>query len=234
MRSLAGVFAATTLALCTAPLAAQEAAPTLTLASVETLANQGDAEAISTVGWFYETGRDVVADNIRAASYYRNAVAKGDRFGKWRLGVMMDEGKTTGTPEQAVALFREAAADKSPGAFASLGKMYAEGRGVERDYQASMRYYQAAARLGSAHGLEGIGVLYANGQGVARSMSEALAHWMAAAAAGDSDATALLMEHMPASDAEANAAIYARASEIADMYGVGDEAQPTVTASLPR
>lgn len=231
MRSLVGVFAATTLALCAAPLAAREAAPALTFAGVHSLADAGDPEAISTVGWFYETGRDVVADDLRAATYYRTAAARGDRFGKWRLGVMIDEGKASGTSEQAVALFREAAASKSPGAFASLGAMYARGRGVARDYEAAMRYYQAAARLGSAHGLEGIGVLHANGQGVPRDIKEALAYWMAAAAAGDSEATALLMEHMPPSGGPAAERIYARASQIADLYGIGEASEATVASN---
>lgn len=229
MRSLFGVFAATALAFANpTALAAQDgAAPDLTLAAVQADADRGEPEAISTLGWMYETGHGVSEDDAKAASLYRTAIAKGDGFGQWRLGVMIDEGAAPGTSEQAVALFREAAARKSPGATASLGVMYANGRGVERDYETAMRYYQAAARMGSAHGIEGIGVLYANGQGVARDMKEALAHWMVAASAGDSDAMALLMEHMPGADAPEAAPIYARANAIADAYRIypGEEPQ---------
>lgn len=228
MRSLLGVFAATTLALGAAPsLSAQTAEPQFTIATVRAEAAKGQPEAISTLGWMYETGKGVVGDDIRAASLYRTAVAQGDAFGQWRLGFMIDEGKVAGSSEQALALFRQAAAQKSPGAMASLGVMYATGRGIERDYEAAMRYYQAAARLGSAHGIEGIGVLYANGQGVARDMDEALAYFMVAAAAGDEDATKLLMEHMPASGDTRVAGIYARANVIADQFGISpaDESQ---------
>ncbi len=230
MRSLLGIFAATTLALSPAlPVSAQSFAdqpssqPQLSIAAIEQGIARGDPEAISTLGWAYETGAGIKVNAGRALALYQKAAAQGDAFGKWRLGVMIDEGKTAGTPERAVALFREAAAAKSPGAMASLGKMYAEGRGVARDYEAAMRYYQAAARLGSAHGIEGIGVLYANGQGVSRDMNQALAHWMTAAAAGDEDAMGLLMEHMPASGTPEAAAIYARANAIADAYGIGDD-----------
>lgn len=224
MRSLYGILAATTLAFSAAPsLSAQTAKPAFTLANVQTLAAAGEADAISTLGWMYETGREVAVDNAKAASLYRTAIAKGDAFGKWRMGVMIDQGRASGSASQAVALFREAAAAKSPGAMASLGMMYATGRGVERDYDAAMRYYQAAARMGSAHGLEGIGVLYANGQGVERNMAEALAYWMTAAAAGDQDATALLMRYMPPSSDPAAAPIMDRADEIADAYGIIDE-----------
>lgn len=222
MRSLLGAFAATTLALGAAPsLSAQDVAePQLLLATVQAEAAQGRADAISTLGWMYETGKGVAEDDARAATLYRTAIAQGDSFGQWRMGVMIDEGAASGTSEQAVALFRQAAAQKSPGAMASLGVMYATGRGVERDYDAAMRYYQAAARMGSAHGIEGIGVLYANGQGVARDMDEALAHWMVAAAAGDEDAMALLLQHMPASSDPGAGPIYDRANAIADAYRV--------------
>lgn len=234
MRSLLGIFAATTLALGAAPsLSAQTAAePAFTLAVVEAEAAKGQADAISTLGWMYETGKGVAENDAKAASLYRTAIAKGDPFGQWRMGVMIDEGTAPGTSEQAVALFRQAAAQKSPGATASLGVMHANGRGVARDYEAAMRYYQAAARMGSAHGLEGIGVLYANGQGVTRNMDEALAHWLAAAAAGDEDAMKLLMEHMPAASDPRAGPIYDRANAIADAYRIypADEAQ---TAAAP-
>lgn len=227
MRNLLGVFAVTTLAFSAAPSlsASTSVEPQLTLAAVQAEAAQGDAEAISTLGWMHETGKGALVDPAKAVSLYRTAIAKGDAFGEWRMGVMIDEGKAPGTHQQAVALFRKAAADKSPGATASLGMMHAAGRGVARDYEAAMRYYQAAARMGSAHGLEGIGVLYANGQGVARNMSEALAHWLVAASAGDSDAMALLMEHMPNAGAPETGPIYDRANAIADAYGInpGDE-----------
>lgn len=228
MRSLLGVFAATTLALGAAPsLSAQEAEPRFTLATVQAEAAKGQADAISTLGWMYETGKGVGEDDAKAASLYRTAIAQGDSFGQWRMGVMIDEGAAQGTSEQAVALFRQAAAQKSAGATASLGVMYATGRGVERDFEAAMRYYQAAARMGSAHAIQGMGVLHANGQGVERNMNEALAYWLVAAAAGDSDAMKLLMEHMPASGTPEAAPIYARANAIADAYGIypGDEAR---------
>lgn len=191
------------------------------LAVVEADAAAGQPEALSALGWLHETGRGVASDRVKAAELYRTAIAKGDAFGQWRLGVMIDEGTAPGTKEQAVALFRRAAAQKSPGATASLGVMYATGRGVERDYEVAMRYYQAAARMGSAHGMEGIGVLYANGQGVTRNVPEALAHWLVAAAAGDQDAAALLERFMPDEDAAEAAPIYARASVLADIYGIG-------------
>lgn len=222
MRSLLGVFAATTLALSGASsLSAQSVAePVFTLASVQAEAAKGQADAISTLGWMYETGKGVSCNIAKAASLYRTAIAQGDAFGEWRMGVMIDQGTAPGSKEQAIELFRQAAAQRSAGATASLGMMYASGRGVERDFDIAMRYYQAAARMGSAHGIEGIGVLYANGQGVTRNLGEALAHWLVAGAAGDSDSMGLLTQYMPAAGTLEAAKIYKRANVIADAYGV--------------
>lgn len=233
MRSLLGVFAATTLALSPAlPLSAQSSSqPLFSIAAIEQGIARGDPEAISTLGWAYETGAGIRVNTERAAALYEKAASQGDSFGKWRLGVLIDQGKAPGTAERAVALFREAAAAKSPGAMASLGMMYAEGRGVGRDYEAAMRYYQAAARLGSAHAMEGMGVLYANGQGVPRDIEQALAYWMAAAAAGDGEAMELVVKYMPASNDPAATAIYAEANRIAERYNAGPSDTRQVSAS---
>ena len=231
MRRLLALFAAASVAFGAAPALA--ATPALSLEAISAEADTGNAEAIATLGWMYETGEGVGVDTARAASLYRTAAEKGDAFGQWRMGVMIDEGKIAGSAEDAVLLFRKAAAQKVAGAMASLGVMHARGAGVERDYEAAMRYYQAAARMGSAHGLEGIGVLYANGQGVGRDLGEALAHWLVAASAGDADAAALLMQYMPASGTPEAAPIFARANHIADAYGV-DPSDGAQTAGMPR
>ncbi|WP_133365936.1 tetratricopeptide repeat protein [Qipengyuania sediminis] len=232
MRILSNFLAAAALAFPGVPAIAGET-PVFSYASIAADADAGDPEATATLGWMYETGEGVVRDPTRAAELYRAAAAKDDAFAQWRMGVMIDEGKMAGSHEDAVLLFRKAAAQKLAGAMASLGVMHARGAGVERDYEAAMRYYQAAARMGSAHGLEGMGVLYANGQGVQRDMGEALAHWLVAASAGDADAAALLIQFMPASGTPEAAPIFARASTIADAYGVGEGEGPQ-SAGLQR
>ena len=220
MSSPLGVFAATALALAaSAPLAAQPIQNPLPIAaSVQANAQAGDSVAMATLGWLYESGHGVTADAGKAAGYYRAAADKGDGFAKWRLGVMIDRNLAEGTPSEAIQLFREAAADRTSGAAASLGVMYASGRGVDQDFEAAMRYYQAAAHMGDAHGLEGIGVLYANGQGVERDMREALAHWLVAASAGNGDAKTLLGQYMPSASSPEAAPVFARANQIADAY----------------
>ncbi|GMM92005.1 tetratricopeptide repeat protein [Qipengyuania sp. MTN3-11] len=155
-----------------------------------------------------------------AAELFRAGAEKGDAYSQWRLAVMIDEGTAQGTLEEAVALFRKAAGQKSSDAMVGLAVMHATGRGTARDHAAAMRYYQAAARMGNAHGLQGIGVLYANGEGVAQDLDEALAYWLVASAAGDENAQVLLLEHMPQSGNDISDETLVRADRIARNYNV--------------
>lgn len=190
-------------------------------------AQAGDAELTGYLGWFHDNGRHVAEDDARAAELFRQAADMGDAYAQWRLAVMIDEGIADGTLEEAVALFRKAAAQKNADGMVGLGVMHATGRGTERDYEAAMRYYQAAARLGSAQGLHGIGLLYANGEGVEVDLAEAVAHWLVAAAAGHEAATDLLdqfSDQVPASETKA---LFGRADEIARTYRVNAQFELT-------
>lgn len=159
---------------------------------VDTAARRGDVDAVALLGWFYDTGRHVPRDYVRAAELYRRAMRDNPSV-QWRLGVMHDLGQ--GMPEnpgEAVRLFRMAAAGGDANASASLGVMYANGRGVPVDYQQSMRHYRRAAELGAGAGFLGVGLLYQHGLGVARSANEAAAWYLAAHALRDTRARQLL------------------------------------------
>lgn len=188
-------------------------------ALIERAAGGGDLDALDYLAWFYDQGRGVARDQVRAARLYREAAERGQRHAQWRLGVMLDGGEGVAVnSEEAVQWFRRAAAQGSPNAHASLGVMYATGRGVARDYAESMRYYRAAARLGNAHGFYGVGVLYARGEGVPADMEEAFAWFAVAGSLGDVDAEAALNSTGLASGAAERA--IARANEIRREMGV--------------
>lgn len=189
-------------------------------AAAEAGADAGDAELTGYLGWFYDNGRFVPRDAARAAELYRAGAEKGDAFSQWRLAVMIDEGTVVGSLEEAVALFRSAAAQRNSDGMVGLAVMHATGRGTERDFEATMRYYQAAARLGNPHGLQGIGVLYANGEGVTRDMDEAVAYWIVASAAGDATSDELLAKFMPQGEAQIADRVVERADRIARSYNL--------------
>lgn len=159
---------------------------------VETASRRGDADATALLGWFYDQGRHVPRDYARAAELYRRVVGENPSV-QWRLGVMHDLGQgVPENPQEAVRLFRQAAADDDANANASLAVMYANGRGVRTDHAQAMRYYRRAAELGSAAGFLGVGILYHYGLGVARSNNEAAAWYLAAHAMRDTRARELI------------------------------------------
>ena len=181
----------------------------------------GDAELTGYLGWFYDQGQHVSHDPAKAASLYRTAAQLGDAYSQWRLAVMIDEGAASGTMEEAVSLLRKSAGQKNPDALVSLAVMHANGRGVaQQDHVAAMRYYQAAARLGSADGLLGLGIMHANGESVPSDLQEAVAHWLVAATMGNEMADALLTEHADKLTDGQTGHAFAKADMLAQRYGV--------------
>ena len=183
-------------------------------------AQAGAPELTGYLGWFHDTGRHVTLDASKAAEIYAAGAELGDAYSQWRLGVMIDEGTAAGTMDQALTLFRKAAGQKHVDALVSLAVMHASGRGVDVDYVAAMRYYQAAALRGNAHGLQGIGIMHANGEGVPADFDEAMAHWIVAAAAGNEAADALLTTYFTPLGDEASIKVLTRADTLARLYGV--------------
>lgn len=183
-------------------------------------ANAQNAELTGYLGWFYDNGRHVDADPVQAAALYRQAADLGDAYAQWRIAVMIDEGETEGTLDEAITFLRKAAGQKNSGAMVSLAVMHANGRGVVQDHIAALRYYQAAARLGHAQGLLGIGIQHANGEGVERDLGLALAHWIVAAAQGEKTADALLGKHIETVSQDEALAAFQQADALAQKYGV--------------
>jgi TPR repeat protein len=158
----------------------------------------------------------VPRDYARAAELYRR-VANDNPSVQWRLGVMYDLGQgVPENPQEAVRLFRLAAAENDANANASLAVMYANGRGVRTDHVQAMRYYRRAAELGSSAGFLGVGMLYHYGLGVAASPNEAAAWYLAAHAMRDSRARELI--GTLSLDQRANQQAVFRANQLLQSY----------------
>lgn len=186
----------------------------------EAEAERGDPVAHAWLGRFYEAGEGVSADPRVAAYHYRVAAKEGNNYARWRLGVMIDTGTAEGSLEEAVAMFRAAAAEDYTDAIVSLAVMQATGRGTAQDDVAALSSYMRAARLGDSGGVRGVGVMFHLGQAVQQDSQEALAWFLVAAAMGNEDAEQsfyYVAESMPDSDFDA---IEARAMEIAEELGL--------------
>lgn len=84
----------------------------------------------------------------------------------------------------AFALWTKSAQRGVAPAQREVGNAYYEGKGVQRDYGAALRWMRLAADQHYAMALNDIGYMYANGQGVARDEAAAVAWYRRAAAAG--------------------------------------------------
>ena len=97
-----------------------------------------------------------------------------------------------GVPDSAAALaaatFRERAEKGDATAQHDLGVLYADGRGVARDYLAAARWFRRAAASGMANAQFNLAVLTERGLGVAADMAEAARLYRAAAEQGHAGA----------------------------------------------
>ena len=67
----------------------------------------------------------------------------------------------------------------------NLGEMYANGRGVPKDYGEAIKWYRLAAAQGNAVAQSNLGLIYSYGRGVRRDDEEAVKWFRLAAAQGD-------------------------------------------------
>src|SRR5262249_47331243 len=75
---------------------------------------------------------------------------------------------------------------------ALLGLMYQLGRGLPRDLDQAMKWYQAAAEQGDADGELHLGTMFLNGSGAERDTARGLLWLKRAAGHGSSDACVIL------------------------------------------
>ena len=88
----------------------------------------------------------------------------------------------------ALALFKPLAKQGNAEAQTSLGRMYAEGQGVRRDYPEAAKWFRLAAEQGNASAQQSLGVLYDKGQGVPKDYQEAMKWFRMAAEQGNASA----------------------------------------------
>jgi TPR repeat protein len=90
--------------------------------------------------------------------------------------------------DEARVAYRQAADQGNAVAQNNLGDIYADGRGVARNYAEALKWYHRAADQGSAQAQYGIGVMYSFGFGVSKNYTEALKWYHLAADQGSAQA----------------------------------------------
>ncbi|MCW8922311.1 MAG: hypothetical protein OQK69_01590 [Gammaproteobacteria bacterium] len=114
------------------------------------LAKKGNAEAEFKVGEMYETGFGVKKDQKQAEIWIKKAAAQGHETAGFKL-LYWDIKKNglKGESKKKFAALRAKANDGNPQAMYYLGKMYAYGVGVKKNYDKSLDWLNKATFVGS-------------------------------------------------------------------------------------
>jgi TPR repeat protein len=130
-------------------------------------AEQGHANAQSSLGVMYRLGYGVTQDYAEAVKWFRKAAEQGDEFGQHMLGFMYESGHgVTQDYAEAMKWFRKAAEQGDASSQYTLGLRYDDGSGVPQDYTEALKWYQKAAEQGNEMAMNRIGDLFFNGNGV--------------------------------------------------------------------
>ena len=110
------------------------------------LADQGDADAQTMLGFMYQHGLGVPQDYAQAVKWYRLAADRGYARAQDFLGFMYDTGFGVSRDyAQAVQWYRLAADQANPSAQFHLGFMYEHGLGVPLDSVEAHKWFNLAA-----------------------------------------------------------------------------------------
>ena len=105
-------------------------------------AEEGHADAVLAMGWFYHSGVGVPRDIERARRWYRDSARRGDTRAMFSLGqIAYDEGDYS----NALVWFRRASDARHHRSLYFIGRHYWRGHGVEQDEKEAMRYFHRAA-----------------------------------------------------------------------------------------
>ena len=115
------------------------------------LAEQGDADAQTNIGFIYGAGRGVMQDYVAAFRWFYRAAVQGHAKGQNALGTMYASAQ--GVPQDynsALYWYREAADQGDAEAQYNLGVMYRDGKGVKQNSVAAYKWFGLAAGTGNA------------------------------------------------------------------------------------
>ncbi len=164
------------------PLALAGVSVNTPLAELQTLAEQGNANAQAELGYRYHQGEGVAQDYAEARKWYQRAAKLGHRDAQYNLAVLHAFGE--GVPQdhqQAFHWYQRAAEQNHPQAQYSLGLSYLHGEGVAQNPKHAAEWFQKAAERGYGRAQVFLASLYHTGNGVEKNYERA-AHWYRKAA----------------------------------------------------
>lgn len=156
------------------------------LQTLETRAQNGEAQAQYALGKAYFLGQGVVKDDAKGLAWSRLAADQGLAAAQTAVGVAYARG--AGVPKDyvvAVAWWRKAADQGNAAAAADLGLAYSRGLGVPTDDTAAVAWWRKGADSGDAKAQVYLARALFRGKGVQVDKEQAVAWWRKAAAKGN-------------------------------------------------
>ena len=127
-------------------------------------AEQGDADAQNSLGYYYERGEGVAKDLGKAIEWYRKSADNGNELAQCNLGLCYECGKgVTKDLVKAAEWYQKAAEQGSAVAQNRLGECYFYGRGEPENKSAAVKWYEKAAEQGIANAQYNLGYCYEKG-----------------------------------------------------------------------
>lgn len=159
-------------------------------------ADEGYIDAISTLGYIYETGRVVgEVDYEKAFKYYKMLADNDVPSGLFKVGLFYELGDGVAADSvKAVEYYTRAAELGDGSAMSYLGDFYREGHYVPMDKEKAFQYYVSADSVGSERGSFFVAYSYMEGCGVPVDTAKAIPYLKAAAAGGIGEASYQLAE----------------------------------------
>ncbi|MGD8567847.1 MAG: tetratricopeptide repeat protein [Gammaproteobacteria bacterium] len=156
-------------------------------------AEQGYASAQNSLGYAYERGQGVPANNQKAFYWYKQAAQQGHAQAQNNLGTLYFNGKGVAADrQQALLWYRKAAQQGNATAQQNIGVMYSRGYGVRQDEEAAFNWFLKAANLDNSHAQYNVGMSYFYGKGVEPDRNKAKQWFEKAAVNGNYQASEAL------------------------------------------
>lgn len=138
-----------------------------TTEELKVLAEQGDAGAMTELGWRQLHSGD---DEESGKAFIVKAAALGNDRAQYVMGTFFSD-----TPEEKVEWYKKAAAQGNQSALLDLAQFYREGKNVKQDDEEALRLFEAAYKHGSGYAAFIIGKLYKTGECVPQDDKQAIA-----------------------------------------------------------
>ena len=127
-------------------------------------ADSGDIDAQFDLGYMYDVGESIIANDDQALKWYRLAADNGHTIAMNNLAIMLNNGRAGPVnTKEATKYFRRSAKLGDEYAMHNLAHQYLDGRGVKKNNKLGIKYMQGSADLGYANAQFYLGSYYQNG-----------------------------------------------------------------------